>query len=377
MDALFSAEDAATAPCLLEGPLRDAAPELLAAVRGLGTSRLAVNFRALSVPYLFNAMEEIFDSGVEPGAALDARVRGLAQWYKSVNSGFWRKLESGIVDPADPRRISTSQPDVEQVTGEHFGRLFADFVAETFWRHPLNQFRARIERNGINVSLLEGKDVLDAGCGAGRLAFVFKELGAQCVVGIDISESALDLARRRQKEIGVTGLEFQQGSVLQLPFADNSFDIVFSSGVYHHTTDWRGGVKEFIRVLKPDGLGLLYYLNEKPGGLFWDIVELLRVMVKGDPLDWMRQALSVHGLPGPRIIYLLDPLMVPINVRLTTGDIEDFLREIGAIDVRRFTRGADRDRLERIYQNESFAREKFGIGENRYAFGKPRAAGWK
>jgi len=67
---------------------------------------------------------------------------------------------------------------------------------------------------------------------------------------------------------------FEHGNVLALPFATSGFAIVFSNGVLHHTVDWEQGVKELVRVLKPGGLGWLY-LIENPGGLFWDIIEVL------------------------------------------------------------------------------------------------------
>ena len=71
-----------------------------------------------------------------------------------------------------------SDADVGKVTGGPFGRLFSDFVADSFWQIPFKQFQTRVERNGICPrSLLSGKGVLDAGCGAGRLSFVFHALG--------------------------------------------------------------------------------------------------------------------------------------------------------------------------------------------------------
>jgi len=68
---------------------------------------------------------------------------------------------------------------------------------------------------------------------------------------------------------------------------------------------------------------------------------------------------------------ILDPTMVPINVRLTTEEIEGCLAANGARKVRRFERGADTDRVERVYQGAPFAREKYGTGDNRYIFEKP------
>jgi len=67
---------------------------------------------------------------------------------------------------------------------------------------------------------------------------------------------------------------------------------------------------------------------------------------------------------------MLDHVMVPINTRLTVQEITDELKSNGATNIRRLTRGTDFDRIEAIYNKTPFAREKFGIGENRFIFSK-------
>ncbi len=76
------------------------------------------------------------------------------------------------------------------------------------------------------------------------------------------------------------------------------------------------------------------------------------------------------GVPGNRIFFMLDHVMVPINVRLRPRQVEDALAAAGARDVRRLERGTDFDRIEAIHRGIPFAEVKFGVGENRYVFGK-------
>ena len=83
-----------------------------------------------------------------------------------------------------------------------------------------------------------------------------------------------------------------------------------------------------MRVLRPGGSGWLY-LIENPGGYFWDLVEVLRVIMRNEDRGAARTALQSVGIPANRIFYMLDHVMVPINVRLTPGQIEDTLREAG------------------------------------------------
>ncbi len=102
-------------------------------------------------------------------------------------------------------------------------------------------------------SRLRGNDtieILDAGCGTGRLAELMKKYGN--VTGIDMSNDALKLAKKR-------GIETQKASVTKLPFKNNSFDIVTSIDVItsKHVKNDMDALKEFARVLKPNGMLLL------------------------------------------------------------------------------------------------------------------------
>jgi hypothetical protein len=64
-------------------------------------------------------------------------------------------------------------------------------------------------------------------------------------------------------------------------------------------------------------------------------------------------------------------IMAPVNIRLRPDEVEAALEDAGACRVRRLARGADFDRIERLYQRDAFAHMKYGVGENRYSFSKP------
>src|SRR5437870_490482 len=95
------------------------------------------------------------------------------------------------------------------------------------------------------------RDVLDAGCGTGRmLAWLERYAGKRRVVGIDFSETALKFCRQRDHR------ELTRGSVAQLPFADSTFDLVTSFDVLQHVFE-RGDVNaiaEFHRVVRPGAI---------------------------------------------------------------------------------------------------------------------------
>lgn len=94
---------------------------------------------------------------------------------------------------------------------------------------------------------LKNKSLLDGGCGTGLFTKKAIERGAE-VISLDIAPKLVELTIR--KNPSAKGIE---GSLLELPFKENTFDYVISSDVIEHTPDPLAAVKELIRVLKPGG----------------------------------------------------------------------------------------------------------------------------
>ena len=103
-------------------------------------------------------------------------------------------------------------------------------------------------RTGFGPEDLAGKLVLDVGCGMGRFAEVATRWGAR-VVGIDLSVAA-EVAAANLASSSATVF---QADVFQLPFADESFDYIYSIGVLHHTPDCQAAFKMLPPLLKPGG----------------------------------------------------------------------------------------------------------------------------
>lgn len=93
--------------------------------------------------------------------------------------------------------------------------------------------------------------VLEIGCGLGTDGAQFARAGA-IYTGVDLTDAAVELARRGFELFGLKG-EFRRADAERLDFADESFDLVYSHGVLHHTPDTRRAVREVHRVLRPGG----------------------------------------------------------------------------------------------------------------------------
>ena len=104
-----------------------------------------------------------------------------------------------------------------------------------------------------------GRSVLEVGCGAGVDLARFAKGGAQ-VTGVDLSSSAIDLARANFAQQGLEG-RFDVADGERLPFANNSFDLVFAHGVVQYTANPRQLVEECHRVLKPGAEAVFQVYN--------------------------------------------------------------------------------------------------------------------
>lgn len=107
---------------------------------------------------------------------------------------------------------------------------------------------------------MNGKWILDAGCGAGRFLDVASNTGAQ-VVGIDIS-NAVDAARESLK--GRPNVHFVQASIYELPFPTGAFDGCYCIGVIQHTPDPQKALRALPRSLRAGGRIAVTIYERKP-----------------------------------------------------------------------------------------------------------------
>ncbi len=108
-----------------------------------------------------------------------------------------------------------------------------------------------LRRDFLLDRVVPGEAVLDLGCGLGDFAGELAAHGG-LVTGCDVAETALALARGRHP-----GIEFVLTGAEELPFADESFDVVWAGEVLEHVQDLLGLLGEVRRVLRPGGRLLL------------------------------------------------------------------------------------------------------------------------
>lgn len=103
--------------------------------------------------------------------------------------------------------------------------------------------------------LKPGDSVLDCGCGPGTITMGLAErVFPGQVIGVDVREMQVASAQTTARQSGIRNASFQVADCHSLPFADNSFDRVFSNALVEHLPNPVQMLKELHRVLKPGGL---------------------------------------------------------------------------------------------------------------------------
>ncbi|HMO79270.1 MAG TPA: class I SAM-dependent methyltransferase [Pyrinomonadaceae bacterium] len=132
----------------------------------------------------------------------------------------------------------------------------------------INGYRGSVAKylRSLGLELSETSNVLDAGSGTGIVTLGFRDSGLpfKRTVALDLSHRSLGVAAveyRKDKRSNGRVIDPVQGNVLQLPFADETFDLVLSCGVLEYVP-LDDGLQEMARVLVPGGK--LVFIPVKP-----------------------------------------------------------------------------------------------------------------
>ncbi|MFT5440982.1 MAG: SAM-dependent methyltransferase [Myxococcota bacterium] len=180
------------------------------------------------------------------------------------NPSSEQRGEAGRYWNAHP--IATSSVPFEKGTEESFDAIFER------WERDVTPRRLEFLKS------CSGKKLLEIGCGIGIDGRFFSSNGAE-YQAVDMSRESLKLA---QKHFNMKDLvaRFTNGDATRLPFEDNSFDVVYSSGVLHHIPDMKAACREAVRVLRPGGTARVM-LYHKASYHYWLVHYAVR------PLVWL------------------------------------------------------------------------------------------
>ena len=135
---------------------------------------------------------------------------------------------------------------------EHNNKIIEQFSKQAV---PFTQIKGHYDSVDTIISMSEvsiNDKILDIACGTGIITCEFAKY-AKIVVGLDITKDMIAQAVIIQNENSLTNMKFDLGTVENLPYENDSFDIVFTRYSFHHFLDTKKVFEEMLRVCKPNG----------------------------------------------------------------------------------------------------------------------------
>lgn len=256
-------------------------------------------------------------------------------------------------------------PAIEQATQSLYGSIFQQLTDDEFNRSA-DLFAYRLEASGFDLERFKGKTCLDAGCGGGRYTVALCNLGAERVFGLDFTPSNIkETAKWVEKFDYSDKVDLREGDITQLPYEDETFDIVVCNGVLHHIDNHNKAIYECVRCLKTGGQFIIFMHGAY--GVHWHLWEFARKIIHAHvPYEFSYRMLKTLGFDEGKVWHYLDTWYVPVQKKMVAGELEDVFVKLGMSVDLRLASGITRDTNSLAQQYPEF----YGEGDHRYVFEK-------
>lgn len=205
-------------------------------------------------------------------------------------------------------------------------------------RDSLEALRARAERSEftrlLDAAIAPDARVLEIGCGTGQMS-LYLARGERIVIGADLTRASLQLGAAAAERFGVEGVQFVETDLHRPGLRAGAFDVVYASGVLHHTPDPRASFAQMLPLLRPGGMiviGLYNSFARLP-------LRLRRGLARISGYRWIPFDPVLRDRknePARREAWLRDQYRHPEEHRHTVAQVRRWFRESGVEYIRTY-----------------------------------------
>ena len=265
--------------------------------------------------------EKILACLKEPGGSNEDGLEIVGGGLRGVRSGKEYPDRDGI-----PFLFKPSPGDTSSVT---------DMMRNFYEEHPFPSYEGLEEfgdlankgwTNPFSRNLLEAigykKLILECGCGTGQLT-QFLQLNNNHTLGVDLSLSSLSLAVEHKTRNQLERSAFAQMNIFNLAIKDESFDVVISHGVLHHTYDARAAFAQIVKKAKPGGIVVVGLYNSYARIMTWIRSKLISTF--GPKIDYVVRN-RIHDERKAQI-WIEDQYFNPHETWHSIGEVQKWFAE--------------------------------------------------
>lgn len=276
----------------------------------------------------------------------------IANFKNLLEISFIENKEILLIDKKSSQKEDKHQELFNQIWDRYNEKEFDEYVA---------RYTHRIGVNALEP-LVEGKKVIDFGCGNGVFCFAALKKGALETCGIDFGENSVKFAQNVAKSKNLENAHFKVATVYETGYEDDYFDFAIQNGVFHHLDDENKAIKEAARVLKKGGY--FWYYTEGEGGISYDLWDMSVDILKEVPSTFIEEVLNSINISRNKIAHIMDGLSATY-AHTSWNEMTNRLSMFGFGNFKRLTGGTSTDCDLDAIQKDPFGKEKFGEGDLR------------
>ena len=247
-----------------------------------------------------------------------------------------------IINPDSKKEINFNEnfeykffkdiPDLFLEDGNSLTKIQSDFYNDVKFPNydDVEDFGSLLDksRRSIFVKKLDdeipmGSNILEAGCGTGQMSIVLSRYARQ-IYGIDLSKGSLIEAKQFINSNDIKSVHLFRMNIFKLFFEENTFDVIISNGVLHHTYNPKLAFSKLVRVLKPGGI-IVIGLYHRYGRIIQKIRQSL-IKIFGDSFKFLDKRFREKISDKKKYAWFLDQYKNPSETTHTYLEVLNWFK---------------------------------------------------